>query len=74
MPGALPFVEGAVGGSDAGAFAGAQAAGVQAGAAVTYDRPTHLYVAGLILLALGGLVLLHVTGFRFATDVGVTRG
>lgn len=34
----------------------------------------HLWVAGVMLAALLLLIFGHVSGFRFATDVGVTRG
>jgi hypothetical protein len=31
-------------------------------------------MAGVMIFALLGLIFLHVSGFRFSTDVGVTRG
>ena len=81
MPGANPLIEDMPGEipNMFSANAGASAFGVSAGAGVGVgfdesEHETQLWVAGLILFGLLGLVALQITGFRFATDVGVTRG
>ncbi len=66
-------------GGEAGAnFAGAPAsvnANVSTGSgAAGAGESLHLWVAGVMLAALLLLIFGHVSGFRFATDVGVTRG
>lgn len=82
MPGALPLVEDAPGqppsmwsASGSASVAGAEL-GVGAGLAPNEigEHNTHLWVAGVLVFALALLIFLHVSGFRFATDVGVTRG
>lgn len=85
MPAALPLVEDRPGenpslwsfGGEAGAsFAGVPAtagAAVSTGSGAAADN-LHLWVAGVMLAALLLLIFGHVSGFRFATDVGVTRG
>jgi hypothetical protein len=64
-------------GGEAGAnFAGAPAsvnANVSTGSGAGGEN-LHLWVAGVMLAALLLLIFGHVSGFRFATDVGVTRG
>jgi hypothetical protein len=83
MPAALPLVEdmpGEVPSSwGAGIGGNIEGGGAQLAAAVSAgpqenSNNTHLWVAGLILLALAGVVFLHISGFRFATDVGITKG
>lgn len=81
MPGANPLIEDMPGEvpSMFSAQGSASALGVSAGAGVyagvdQAEHETQLWVAGLILFGLLGLVALHITGFRFSTDVGVTRG
>ncbi len=84
MPGALPLVEDtpgappslwSVGGTAQASVAGAEVSG---GSNLAMNRSdgdsTHLWMAGVMVFALLALIALHVTGFRFATDVGVTRG
>ena len=85
MPAALPLVEDtpgappslwSVGGNAQAAVGGAALTG---GGNVGMNSPegsdsTNLWMAGVMLFALLALIALHVTGFRFATDVGVTRG
>lgn len=57
----------------------ATAAGSGLGAEVRIDpvnegeHNTHLWVAGVMIFSLVFLVVLQVTGFRFSTDVGITR-
>lgn len=73
MPGQVPTMFGAEGsvsalGAEVGGALGAGPAGGES------EHDTHLWVAGLMLLALAAVIALHVSGFRFATDVGVTRG
>lgn len=71
MPGEIPSMF-SIGAS---ASALGATAGFAAGAGYGEDEhQTNLWVAGLILFALLGLIALHITGFRFSTDVGVTRG
>lgn len=86
MPSALPLVEDRPGETPSlwsfGGEAGASAAGtpvsvggnVSAGSGAAGSENAHLWVAGLMLLALGGIVFFHVTGFRGMVDVGVARG
>lgn len=64
-----------------GADASALGTGVTGGVAMSAPEGggdtgnnTHLWVAGVMTVALIGIVFLHISGFRFATDVGVTRG
>jgi hypothetical protein len=80
MPGAAPLIDdnpggnpsmfGAAGVASAGPLSGS------AGGSVGYgsQHPTHMWYAAVMLGALIGVVFFHVSGFRFATDVGVTRG
>lgn len=82
MPGALPLVED--GGSTPslwsfGSSASASVAGTQASGSVSAGTPAeggaenaHLWVAGVMLAALAGIVFFHIGGFRFAADAGVT--
>jgi hypothetical protein len=79
MPAALPIVEDGMGGETfLGAGASATAAGATAAVSGSLapsgagEHNTHLWVAGLMLFALAAIVFFHITGFRFATDVGVT--
>lgn len=82
MPAALPLVEDRPGESPSlwsfGGDAQASVAGAQLGGggsvAMNSGDSTHLWMAGVMLFALIALIALHVSGFRFATDVGVTRG
>lgn len=85
MPSALPLVEDRPGENPSmwsfGGEAGVTAAGtpVTANASVSTGsgaagESLHLWVAGVMLAALLLLIFGHVSGFRFATDVGVTRG
>jgi hypothetical protein len=69
-PGGNPSMFGAAGQANVGPLSG------EAGASLNYgnEHPTHFWVAGVMLLALAGIVFFHISGFRFATDVGVTRG
>lgn len=72
MPGDIPSMFGASGSVSA---AGASLGGaVGAGPNVEGEHNTHLYVAGVMIFALAVVIALHISGFRFATDVGVTRG
>lgn len=64
-----------------GGNAGVSAAGTPVTASVAATTGSsgagenlHLWVAGVMLAALLLLIFGHVSGFRFATDVGVTRG
>ncbi len=81
MPAGHPLIEDQAGGIPStfsvGASASALGAQVSGGAGAgpaEGEHNTHLWVAGIVGFALIGLILLHVTGFRFSTDVGVTRG
>jgi hypothetical protein len=82
MPGAIPVVEdmpGEVpsswGAGVSGAIAGGGVgAGASAALGPSEGNNTHLWVAALMLGALVLVVGLHISGFRFATDVGITRG
>lgn len=80
MPAALPLVEDggdipSAWGLNLGGSAEGGGAAVSAGAGVNPSgNNTHLWVAATLLLALGGIVFLHISGFRFATDVGITKG
>jgi hypothetical protein len=49
-------------------------ANVSTGSGAAGAENLHLWVAGVMLAALLLLIFGHVSGFRFATDVGVTRG
>lgn len=49
-------------------------ASVSSGSGAAGSENLHLWVAGVMLAALLLLIFGHVSGFRFATDVGVTRG
>lgn len=84
MPAALPVVEDSpgappslwsIGGGAQAAIGGAEVGGT---GTVGMNSPssdnTHLWMAGVMAFALIALIGLHVSGFRFATDVGVTRG
>lgn len=85
MPAVLPLVEDtpgappslwSIGGGAQAAVAGAEVGGT---GALGMNSPegsdsTHLWMAGVMIFALLALIALHVSGFRFATDVGVTRG
>lgn len=82
MPGAIPVVEDMPGEppsmfglSGTASVAGADLSG-SAGVApnATGEHNTHLWVAGVMLIALALIVCFHLSGFRFATDVGITRG
>lgn len=82
MPGAIPIVEDMPGAvpSMFSVAGGATVAGAEAtvGGAIGPNEAgahnTHLWVAGVMLIALALIVFLHVSGFRFTTDVGITRG
>jgi hypothetical protein len=81
MPGASPLIDDNPGGNPSMFGGGAQAnvgpLSGEAAAGVNYgetNHPTHFWVAGVMLAALAGVIFLHLSGFRFATDVGVTRG
>lgn len=85
MPAALPLVEDtpgappslwSIGGGAQAAVGGAEVGG---SGNVGMNSPeaadsAHLWMAGVMVFALVALIGLHVSGFRFATDVGVTRG
>jgi hypothetical protein len=80
MPGAPPslFAVGASGqarGLGASAQVGAEA-GVDLGDFVGGDpeHQTNYWMAAVMLAGLGVIVALHMGGFRFSTDVGITRG
>lgn len=78
MPEALPFVDDGMGQPLIGAGAQVEAGGVEASGSVgvaptgTGGHNTHLWVAAVIFFALAVVVGLHITGFRFATDIGIT--
>jgi hypothetical protein len=81
MPSASPLIDDNPGGNPSMFGGGAQAnvgpLSGEAAAGVNYaegEHPTHYWVAGVMLFALVGIIFLHVSGFRFSTDVGVTRG
>jgi hypothetical protein len=75
----IPVVEdvpGEVPASFFGAEAGVNAGGAQAAGAFNVGptgNNTHLWVAGVMLVALVAVAFLHISGFRFATDIGITR-
>lgn len=76
MPGEVPstFSVGVTG--EANALGAEARAGGTAGVGMSEESgyQTHLWVAGVIFFALAAIVLLQISGFRFATDVGITRG
>jgi hypothetical protein len=80
MPGAAPLIDDNPGGNPTMfGLSGQATAGPLTGAAggnVGYgsEHPTHMWIAAVMLAALIGVIFFHVSGFRFATDVGVTRG
>ncbi|HEX3561820.1 MAG TPA: hypothetical protein VHU24_03190 [Solirubrobacterales bacterium] len=86
MPAALPLVEDRPGETPSlwsfGGGAEASAAGVPAsasgslsvGSGAAGSESTHLWVAGVMLVALLLVIGFHASGFRFATDIGVTGG
>lgn len=54
------------------AFAGDTSVSASAGGySVGAGGNTHLYVGTLVLLALAGMILIHMGGFRAMTDVSV---
>ena len=57
---------------EARATAGGYEGGASVDTDVTPSDNTNVHVAGLVLGALGVVVVLHLLGFRFAVDVGVT--
>lgn len=83
MPAALPVVEDTPGASPSLWSGGAVAettlgnAGVSLGGTVGGNvgsgspENTHLWMAGVMLIALALLIYAHIIGFRFNTDVGV---
>lgn len=86
MPAALPLVEDRPGENPSlwsfGGNAEASAAGIPAsaggslsvGSGAATTEGGHLWVAGVMVAALGILIFFHVGGFRFGTDVSVTGG
>lgn len=80
MPGASPLIDNNPGGNPSmfGAAGAATAGPLEAnlGGSVgsSTEHPTHMWIAAVMLAALVGVIFFHVSGFRFATDVGVTRG
>lgn len=88
FPPDIPATEGAWWGGPSGASAGSAAidlgrhvpqglqSGVLMGAQADVNvagSTAHVDVAGLVLLALAGIIGLHFLGFRFASDVSVGR-
>lgn len=64
---------GAAVGSPPAYDAAATAADVQGTGALSAPHNTPLHVAGVLLIAGGVIVAFHLTGFRFAFDVGMGR-
>jgi len=80
MPGAVPSMF-SVGASGQAGLLGAQAnvgadAGIDLGdfAGADPGHETQFWMAGVMIAALAVIVVLHLGGFRFSTDVGITRG
>jgi hypothetical protein len=70
MPGEVPTMFGA--GAQATAAGATAAVSANIGPNAGGEHNTHLWVAGLMLFALAAIIFFHISGFRFATDVGIT--